>query len=484
MKRSANQKNPRAHKNKIGTPPPPKKKKPNTPPPQTEEFYGHGFFFCRKNAFFQAPIKLAQPFPAPELRTNNFTDTRIFLSKPMAENAENEPVCSRALWLDVPSVLGSCGPREQCHSSSGPQRGTGLQMLATSSWHYHTWFSSEIPWVLLGIPWPALRGPLRNHFWKKRGVPSRTEGERILEVLWKPQMPWLIGLGGSQPYSRERNSRKRSESVSGVFPELFRNFFRKVPAVLGVWLIRTGGQGWRGGEPRFADKMLWTYGPFCMSTLGHWSWRETQRQHRSETFQELLQVLQTCPLSSHPPPWTHCVTALSEWKREIKRIINKYIYIYMHMLWEGNPVHKMPSQKGNLVPDMCPDSLGTVSRLFSRGFARSRGGAEIVPPSSPWGLRKGFLALAWKTETLKFRQIRLKRVFWLFCLFAQSYDIKKGGDFRTFFGSVRWGFRGVFGMSRNHLFCRLKRKRDFRVVWEHAFFSGFLALRGLTCDKK
>ena len=35
-------------------------------------------FSCRKNAFFQAPIKLAQPFPAPELRTKIFTDTRIF----------------------------------------------------------------------------------------------------------------------------------------------------------------------------------------------------------------------------------------------------------------------------------------------------------------------------------------------------------------------------------------------------------------------
>ena len=35
----------------------------------------------------------------------------------------------------------------------------------------------------------------------------------------------------------EGNSRKRSESVSGVFPEFFRNFFRKVPAALGVWPI-------------------------------------------------------------------------------------------------------------------------------------------------------------------------------------------------------------------------------------------------------
>ena len=36
-------------------------------------------FSCRKNAFFQAPIKLAPPFPAAELQTENFTDMRIFL---------------------------------------------------------------------------------------------------------------------------------------------------------------------------------------------------------------------------------------------------------------------------------------------------------------------------------------------------------------------------------------------------------------------
>ena len=45
-----------------------------------EEFYGHRFS-CRKNAFFQAPIKLAQPSPAPELQAKKFTDTkRIFLT--------------------------------------------------------------------------------------------------------------------------------------------------------------------------------------------------------------------------------------------------------------------------------------------------------------------------------------------------------------------------------------------------------------------
>ena len=56
------QQEPRAHKNKIGAPPPPQKKKPKyPPPPKTRHFMGMGFS-CRKNAFFQAPIKLAQPF--------------------------------------------------------------------------------------------------------------------------------------------------------------------------------------------------------------------------------------------------------------------------------------------------------------------------------------------------------------------------------------------------------------------------------------
>ena len=39
-------------------------------------------FPTERTHFFQVSIKLAQPFPAPELRTKNFTDTtRIFLKK-------------------------------------------------------------------------------------------------------------------------------------------------------------------------------------------------------------------------------------------------------------------------------------------------------------------------------------------------------------------------------------------------------------------
>ena len=52
--------------------PPPKKKKQNTPPPKTRNLMDMAFS-CRKNAFFQAPIKLAQPFPA-----RIFSDTKGF----------------------------------------------------------------------------------------------------------------------------------------------------------------------------------------------------------------------------------------------------------------------------------------------------------------------------------------------------------------------------------------------------------------------
>ena len=42
----------------------------------------------RKTHSFQAPIKVAQPLLAPELRAGNFTDTRIFFFKGRGEKTE------------------------------------------------------------------------------------------------------------------------------------------------------------------------------------------------------------------------------------------------------------------------------------------------------------------------------------------------------------------------------------------------------------
>ena len=72
-----NQKNPRAHKNTIGTFPHPKPK--ILRPLKTRNFMGMGGFPAERTQFFQAPIRLAQPFPAPESRANIFMDTRIFV---------------------------------------------------------------------------------------------------------------------------------------------------------------------------------------------------------------------------------------------------------------------------------------------------------------------------------------------------------------------------------------------------------------------
>ena len=85
--------------------------------------------------------------------------------------------------------------------------------------------SSRAPHV---CGWPSVRNT------PSTAGNSMTSSERPSPepILKKEASPAV--LGGLV----EGNSRKRSESVSGVFPEFFRNFFRKVPAVLGVWPIQ------------------------------------------------------------------------------------------------------------------------------------------------------------------------------------------------------------------------------------------------------
>ena len=84
--------------------------------------------------------------------------------------------------------------------------------------------------------WEALSGTTSE----KRSAPSRTGGEIILEMLWKPQMPWIIGFGASQPYSRREFQEtlwERFRGLSGIFPE----FLPESPS-------RTGGVAQQGAE--------------------------------------------------------------------------------------------------------------------------------------------------------------------------------------------------------------------------------------------
>ena len=74
------QKNPRAHKNKIGIPPPPKTQ--NTPPPPPKK---RGILwtwvFLQKERIFPGVHKIGAALSGPRIADTNFTDTRIFLTK-------------------------------------------------------------------------------------------------------------------------------------------------------------------------------------------------------------------------------------------------------------------------------------------------------------------------------------------------------------------------------------------------------------------
>ena len=73
------QKNPRAHKNKIGLPPPPPNLK--YPPPPKRGTLWTWRFSCRKNAEILGVHKIGAAISGPRIADKNFMDTRIFLKR-------------------------------------------------------------------------------------------------------------------------------------------------------------------------------------------------------------------------------------------------------------------------------------------------------------------------------------------------------------------------------------------------------------------
>ena len=74
-----NQKNPRAHKNKIGAPPLPPPK-PKIPPLPLKRGILWTWFFLQKERIFPGVHKIDAPISGPRIADTNFTDTRILLS--------------------------------------------------------------------------------------------------------------------------------------------------------------------------------------------------------------------------------------------------------------------------------------------------------------------------------------------------------------------------------------------------------------------
>ena len=84
--------------------------------------------------------------------------------------------------------------------------------------------------MLLGIPWPALRGPLRSHFWKKKR-PQPDWGEENSGNALEPSNAF-IGLGGLQPFSlgefQEKlweRFRKKFRNSSGISSGKFQPYW-------------------------------------------------------------------------------------------------------------------------------------------------------------------------------------------------------------------------------------------------------------------
>ena len=74
---------------------------------------------------------------------------------------------------------------------------------------------------------------------KKEASPAVLGGRQFWKCFGGFKCLELYGLGDPSR-TLEGNSRKSSESVSGVFPEFSRNFLRKVPAILVVRPIVSG----------------------------------------------------------------------------------------------------------------------------------------------------------------------------------------------------------------------------------------------------
>ena len=105
---------------------------------------------------------------------------------------------------------------------------------------------SEMPSVLLGIPWPALRGPLRNQFWRKR----------------RPQPYW----GGDNPGNALEASNALNYRVWGIPAVLSRgipgNALRAFPGSF------RNSSGISSGK----SQPYWGYGLPNRVFGGRWSW--------------------------------------------------------------------------------------------------------------------------------------------------------------------------------------------------------------------
>ena len=220
-----NQKNPRAHKNKIGTSPPPQK------PPLKRRNFTDMVFPAERTHFFQVSIKLAQPFPAPELQTKILRTRGFFWIKapPPHFKSAREVVRSVMGTSEHPTRHWQGVHLRSCSGMSGSSYAATLHK------------TSDISCFATPLTWQRSQNPPRLKKSKKKS---------LRESLW-----------GSLRGSWQKPTKTSQKWVSGVKEKVI--FDSQSLQETRFWLERFGGRPGPSESPpeTLPETLCWLFEP-------------------------------------------------------------------------------------------------------------------------------------------------------------------------------------------------------------------------------
>ena len=152
------------------------------------------------------------------------------------EDGGDDPACSCPAHRVVDRRPGGAwGKRlriQRHHCSYNPQLKTRSDYLSNFLDYTSPFFRNTLSTA--GNCMTSSERPSPEQLLKKEASPAVLRGRELWKCSGGFKCLEFPGLGGSQPYSRGEFQEKLWECFRGL-SGFFRNFLRKVPAVLGVW---------------------------------------------------------------------------------------------------------------------------------------------------------------------------------------------------------------------------------------------------------
>ena len=148
------------------------------------------------------PFQEPQPFPGPRIAGGKITDMRFFCSEKSSDSLLR--ICRHHHAKNICCQGVNCWALSPRHPGCKSQNSPGNLSYYSLSRAGNATTNSERPSLTTT---------------DKSGIPSHTEGERFLEMLWRFQKKPSNALS-SRPWSRGRKSGDRTcPGFSGIFPE-------------------------------------------------------------------------------------------------------------------------------------------------------------------------------------------------------------------------------------------------------------------------